>query len=90
MSRNKTNNTYTQEQRMSLYMILQPATKEFYVHFSAAKELRSVYKEHYNFRNSYTKKIFEKYTRLKKLKYQIDLALDKEYCYGKRIDRYLR
>lgn len=64
-----------------------------YHHEILSEEKRNDFLERYQFHQTQDQKLLEEvehysslYTRLKKLKYQIDLSLNKEYCYGKSKD----
>lgn len=59
MANRKKNSQYTEKKNYTIYVILHPHSKEFFVHFSATTALRNAMKQHYTLKNIYTKDMFE-------------------------------
>lgn len=49
------------KESITIYVIVHPFEDEFYIDFTTSKNLRSVYSNHYNLKNEYTKKLFEQF-----------------------------
>lgn len=52
---------YTLLKNHKIFIILQPKTKEFYIHFSSAQRLDKMYSSHFNLKNSCTAIMFQKW-----------------------------
>ena len=61
MSSNKKERQYNQKKDYTIYVILHPHTKEFFVHYATTSALRNAMKDHYTLKNSYTKDMFKEH-----------------------------
>lgn len=61
MARITRTSTYKTKKEYHIFIILHPITNEYYIHFSTASSLRTIYKTHYTLQNPLTKKMFQEY-----------------------------
>lgn len=61
MATKNLNNRYTKIKPYTIYILLHPHTKEFYIHYATTSSLRNAMKQHYNLNNIHTKDMFKEH-----------------------------